>query len=107
MQTVHQESPVFDSSKKGFNSSSSAKPESKIQTKRLKISEFKSWALFCGVISLLTGALIYLKLGVTMETVTESIFFLSLGGLIYSIYQIVLLVKQPAPYDGNPVHGLN
>lgn len=108
MRAVRPEASVIDISKNGFNSNFTGHAnQTAVRTKKLKISELKSWALSCGVISALMGLLLYLKVGVTMETITASLFFLSLGGLIYSIYQIVLLVRQPAQYDVKPVPGLN
>jgi hypothetical protein len=107
MQTVSEEAAVIDIPQNGFNSTFSGKSNHTIRTKRLKISEFKSWAVSFGVISALTGLLMYLKVGVTMETITTSLFFLSLAGMIYSVYQIILLIRQPSKFDGNPTHGLN
>jgi hypothetical protein len=48
-----------------------------------------------------------LKVGITMEAVTASLFSLSLGGLIYFIYRIVVLSKKPAPFDPAVPHKLN
>jgi hypothetical protein len=107
MQTVREEAQVIEISQNGFNSSFNGKTIGKDQAKRLKISEFKCWTASFAVISLLTGALIYLKVGVTMETITTSLFFLSLGGLIYSVYQLIHLSRTPRTYSHSNVHQLN
>lgn len=107
MQTVRQEAAVIDISKNGFQSSFVGNRDTESLMKRLKISELKSWAVSFAVISLLTGLLMYLKVAVTMETVTNSLFFLSLGGFVYAVCKIIFLLRQRPEYKVHPVHSLN
>lgn len=76
-------------------------------TKKLKIREFISWSVCFGVVAGLTGLLKILNVGVTMEVVTSSLFYLSLGGLIYFISKIVSLSKNPLQNKAHEWHDLN
>jgi hypothetical protein len=114
MQTVREQAKLIDISHSGYNDSLSQIPDPSNQIKKLKISEFISWSVCFSVICLLTGLLIYFQLGVTMESVTYALFFLSLAGLIYYISKIITLSKvpvsspgKPLHLDGKPLHGLN
>jgi hypothetical protein len=107
MQTVREQAKMFDISPIGFNSTLPRNPDPQSQIKRLKIGEFKSWSVCFGLICALTGLLMYLKVGVTMESVTSALFFLSLAGLVYSIYKIIFLSKEPGRTDSNSLHELN
>jgi hypothetical protein len=107
MQTVRDQVKRVNISTSGLNSFIPSVPDSDIQSKRLKIKEFISWSVCFAVICLLTGLLMILKVGITMETVTASLFFLSLGGLIYFSYRILVLSKKPVPVDLSVSHELN
>jgi hypothetical protein len=107
MQTVREQAERINISKPGLRSFVSPVPDSSDHSKRFKIREFISWSVCFAVISLLTGLLMILKVGITMETVTASLFFLSLGGLIYFIYRIIVLSKKPVLFDPAVPHELN
>jgi hypothetical protein len=107
MPTIREQPKKIDISPNGFSSSFPRIPDPKNQIKRLKIGEFKSWSVCFGIICALTGLIMYLKVGVTMESVTSTLFFLSLAGLIYSIYKIALISKNPAQVSTNALHELN
>ncbi len=77
------------------------------QVKRLKIKEFISWAVCLFIIMLITGLLKFLKIGVTMDSVTSGLFYLSLGGLTWLTYKIVKLSKNQPPTNKMPKHALN
>ena len=107
MQSVPEQAKRVNISTPGLKSFISPVPDSNNDTKRLKIREFISWAVCFAVISVLTGLLMILKVGITMETITDSLFFLSLGGLIYFSYRILVLSKKPALFDPSVPHELN
>ena len=90
-----------------FNAGFSQQPISPIREKRLKIKEFISWAACFAVISGLTGLLKFLKVGVTMDSVTSALFYLSLAGLVYFITRIVRLSKSQVQIHSNNLHELN
>ncbi len=90
-----------------FNAGFSQKPVPPIGEKRLKIKEFISWAACFAVISGLTGLLKYLKVGVTMDTVTSVLFYLSLAGLIYFVTRIIILSRTQVQIHPNNLHELN
>jgi hypothetical protein len=75
--------------------------------KRLKIKEFISWSVCFVIITLITGLLKFLKIGVTMDSVTSGLFYLSLGGLTWLIYKIFKLSKNQPPTNKMPKHGMN
>jgi|SRR5450631_2639179 hypothetical protein len=107
MQTVREQAKMVNISTPGLKSIISPVPDSTNHSKRLKIREFISWSVCFAIVSLLTGLLMILKVGITMETVTASLFFLSLGGLIYFIYRIIVLSKEPVLFDPAVPHELN
>jgi hypothetical protein len=90
-----------------FNAGFSQQPIPPIREKTLKIKEFISWAACFAVISGLTGLLKFLKVGVTMDTVTSALFYLSLAGLIYFIARIVRLSRSHVQIHSNNLHELN
>ena len=90
-----------------FNAGFSQQTGSPIREKTLKIKEFISWATCFAVISGLTGLLKYLKVGITMDTVTSALFYLSLAGLIYFIARIIMLSKSRIQIHSNNLHELN
>jgi hypothetical protein len=104
MQTVREQEMV---SPAGFNSPLSQTPVSANQTKRLKIREFVSWSVCFTVVSLLTGLMKFMKVGVTMESVNSGLFYLSLAGLIYFISRIVVILKNPIRMNHHLRHELN
>ena len=75
--------------------------------KRLKIKEFISWSVCLAIITLITGLLKFLKIGVTMDSVTSGLFYLSLGGLTWLIYRIFKLSKNQPPANKTLKHELN
>jgi hypothetical protein len=107
MQTVSDNARRIDISSNNFPSTYPSIPDPTRQIRKLKISEFKSWTVSFGIISFLTGMLMYLKVGVTMETVTASLFFLSLAGMIFYVYKLILLSREPARLESNTRHDLN
>ena len=90
-----------------FNSGFSQQPVSPIRAKTLKIKEFISWAACFAVVSGLTGLLKYLKVGVTMDTVTSILFYLSLAGLVYFVTRIIILSRTQVQIHANNLHELN
>jgi len=91
MQTVHKQNMISP----GYNSSFSRIPDPANQAKRLKIREFISWSVCFATIAGLTGLMKILKVGVTMDTVTSGLFYLSLLGLIFFISKIISASKNP------------
>jgi hypothetical protein len=106
MQTVREQAPVGLSTS-GFKPTQSPFRISENQVNKLKIREFISWSVCFAVITLLTGLLKYLKVGITMESITSTLFYTSLLALAYFIYRIVSLSKHPAQVKTNPYHELN
>ena len=104
MQTVRGQK-VIDVSADGFRTSPSQYSVSN-QEKTLKIREFIAWSICFGVVAGLTGMLMYLNVGVTMESVTSILFYLSLAGLIYFVSRIILTSRKPVQM-GHPRHELN
>lgn len=76
-----------------FISGSSEVPASANQINRLKIREFISWGVCFGVVTLLTGLLKVLRVGITMEPVTSILFYLSIVGLAYFISKAIRLSR--------------
>lgn len=76
-------------------------------TKQLKIKEFISWSVCLGILTVITGLLKFLKIGVTMDTVTSGLFYLSLGGLTWLIYRIYKLSKDQIQTNKVSGHELN
>ncbi|HTB24524.1 MAG TPA: hypothetical protein VK711_04095 [Puia sp.] len=94
---------TIEVSQAGFRSSF-ARPDSTNQSNRLKIREFISWSLCFAVITVITGLLKVLKIGITMDTVTSVLFYFSIAGLGWFIYKIFSLPKYPV--QGNNNHDL-
>ncbi|HET7003213.1 MAG TPA: hypothetical protein VFI33_17945 [Puia sp.] len=90
-----------------FNAGFSQHPIPPVREKKLKIKEFISWAACFAVISGLTGLLKYLKVGITMDTITSSLFYLSLAGLIYFVTRIVMLSRSHVQVHPGNLHELN
>jgi len=90
-----------------LNAGFSQHPVPPVREKRLKIKEFLSWAACFAVIAGLTGLLKYLNVGITMDTVTSSLFYLSLAGLVYFIARIVILSRSRVEIHSSNLHELN
>jgi hypothetical protein len=105
MQTFHRND--VDRSPIRFNSGLPQANDSSKSEKKLKISEFISWSVCFAVVCGLTGLLKYLKVGVTMDTITSALFYLSLAGLIYFITRIIMMSKSPVQLHSTNLHELN
>ena len=106
MQTVRGQK-MIDTSNSGFRSSFLKIPVYTNQEKRSKIREFISWSVCFAIVSGLTGLMKYLKVGVTMDSVTSILFYFSLAGFIYFISRIILLSRNPVHVNGRNLHELN
>src|ERR1700719_4015807 len=104
MQTVRGQR-IIDVSGAGFRTSPSQSQVSN-QENTLKIREFISWSVCFAVVAGLTGLLMYLNVGVTMESVTSILFYSSLAGLIYFVSKIILTPRKPVQM-AHPRHELN
>jgi hypothetical protein len=93
---------TIDTSQAGFRSSFVAEQVSTNQVKRLKIREFISWSVCFAIITIITGLLKFLKIGVTMDSVTSVLFYFSIAGLGWFIYKIYSLLKYPIQGNNNP-----
>ena len=97
-----------DKSSIQFKSGFSRSPNSQSDEKRLKIREFTSWASCFAVISGLTGLIKFLQVGVTMDAVTSTLFYLSAAGLVYFVTRIIILLsKRPVQLHPGNQHELN
>ncbi|HEY2649112.1 MAG TPA: hypothetical protein VGI38_07950 [Puia sp.] len=105
MQTFHRND--VDRSPIRFNSGISQTTNLSKSEKRLKIREFVSWSVCFAVVCGLTGLLKYLKVGITMDTITSALFYLSLAGLIYFITRIIMMSKSPVQLHSTNLHELN
>ena len=90
-----------------FNAGFSQQPIPPVREKRLRIKEFISWAACFAVVAGLTGLLKYLKVGITMDTVTSSLFYLSLAGLVYFVARIIILSRSRVQIHSGNLHELN
>jgi len=79
-----------------------AKP-GKILTKNENIS----WLVCFGIVSFLTGMLKFLKVGVTMDTITSVFFYTSLVGVFYFLFKIFSAPKISSRENDGSFHGLN
>ena len=75
--------------------------------KRQKLKEYISWSICFGIISFLTGLLKFLKVGVTMDSVTSIFFYFSLVGVSYFVYKSFSLSKSNLRGNSSTFHGLN
>ena len=105
MQTFHKND--VDISPIRFNSGLPQQANSSDTEKRLKIREFISWSACFAIICGLTGLLKFLKVGITMDTVTSVLFYLSLAGLIYFVARIIMMSKSPVQLHARNLHELN
>src|SRR5450432_1343934 len=106
METIHGQKLV-DNSVSSFMPVGSFDLGSSNREKRLKSREFISWSVCFGVVSFLTGLLKFLKIGVTMDSVTTVLFYLSLAGLFYFTYRVLSLSKNPLHKNTGSFHRLN
>ncbi len=106
MQTI-QKDKVTDSHFSALTSIGTNIPVRVHLDQKLKRREYVSWAISFAVISLLTGLLKFLKVGVTMDSVTSGLFYLSILGLVYFIYKIFSSPKRYAVQNHSGVDRLN
>ena len=106
MQTAHEQGRLGFSNP-GIKPTPSYAGISENQVKRLKKREFISWSVCFAVISLLTGLLKFLKIGVTMDSVTNVLFYASLISLAYFIYRIFSLPGNSIEVKNHNYHELN
>jgi hypothetical protein len=106
METIHSQKAV-DKPVSPFLISGSSDLISSNRVKKLKFREFISWSVSFGVISILTGLLKFLKIGVTMDSVTSVLFYLSIAGLFYFSYRIFVISKNSINRNTESFHGLN
>ena len=106
MQTLREQGRI-DLSNSGFQTSQSRPTVTADPENRLKIKEFTSWSVCFGIVTALTGLLKYLKVGVTMDSITSVLFYTSLFALAYFIYRIISLSRNPAQVKRNNYHELN
>jgi hypothetical protein len=107
METIHGQSRMIKTSSTDIKSTFSRIPNALDSLKALKIREFISWSVCFAIVSALTGLILFLKVGVTMETVTASLFYGSLAGLIYFISRIIILSRTPSTVAHSTAHELN
>lgn len=89
MQTIRQTPQLADFPESSFTAQITRQLLAQKEVKSLKISESLSWIVSFSVILLITGVLKFLKLGVTMGAVTSGLFYLSLAGIAYFIFNII------------------
>ena len=105
MPTVHSQEAI-DTTASGFTGIPQP-PATSDQERKSRIREFISWSVCFAIVGGLTGFMKFMKIGVTMESVTSILFYLSVAGLIFFIFRIVLLSKNPANLKVNNLHELN
>lgn len=105
MPTVYNQEAI-DTSTSGFTGMPKP-PSVSNQARKSKIREFISWSVCFAIVAGLTGFMKFLKIGVTMDSVTSILFYLSVAGLIFFIFRIALLSKNQANLNVNNVHELN
>jgi hypothetical protein len=76
-------------------------------TKSLIRNENISWLICFGIVSILTGMLKFLKVGITMDTITSVFFYISLIGVFYFFYKILSASKINPQKSAGSFHGLN
>lgn len=91
----------------GFTSSYSKTPVSENQVNHLKIREFISWLVCFAVIGCLTGIMKFLRLGITAESITSALFYISVLAVAYFTYRIISLSRNPVPLKSGKLHELN
>jgi hypothetical protein len=91
----------------GFTPSYSKTPVSENQVNHLKIREFISWLVCFTVIGCLTGIMKFLKLGITAESITSALFYISVLAVAYFTYRIISLSRNPVPLKSGKLHELN
>ena len=106
MQTVHEQSRMETPSAR-FRPSHSQAPASENQVKKLKIREFISWSVCFAIVAGLTGLLKLLKVGVTAESITSTLFYISILALGWFVFRIVTLSRNPVQVKSSTLHELN
>ena len=106
MQTIR-EGKVEDIHVSAFKSFVPSNPVLANPAKRLKQREYISWVVCFGIVSFLTGLLKFLKVGITMDSITSTLFYFSLVGLFYFLYKIFSLSKNKLSESSGSFHGLN
>lgn len=106
MQTLREQGRVGPSNS-GFQNGQSQPAVTVNPENRLKIKEFTSWSVCFAIVTALTGLLKYLKVGITMDSITSVLFYTSLLALIYFIYRIISLSRNHVQVKGNSYHELN
>jgi hypothetical protein len=106
MQTLREQSRV-GLSNSVFQASQSQSRATASPENRLKIKEFTSWSICFAIVGVLTGLLKYLKVGITMDSITSVLFYSSLSALAYFIYRIISLSRNPVQVKRNNYHELN
>ena len=104
MQTVRKETRLANP---GFKPNPVNAGHSEKNINRLKIRELISWSVCFAAIGLLTGLLKFMKVGVTMDSVTSFLFYTSLTALAYMIYRIINFPRNSGYVNGNHNHELN
>jgi hypothetical protein len=106
MNTVREQARININSS-GFIPHYSPSSATENQSTRIKIRESVSWLVSFAVISFLTGLLKFLKIGVTVESITSALFYISLFSVSYFIYRIVALSRNTAQLRKGNLHELN
>jgi len=85
----------------------SKSPDSTDPSKKIRIREMISWAVCFGIVAGLTGLMKVLNVAVTMDAITSTLFYLSLAGLVYIIYRIISISRNPVQLNKHSWHELN
>jgi hypothetical protein len=107
MQTIQKPPSRYNRSESGILNTIPTGSISSEEAKKMKIREFISWSVCLAIVTSLTGLLLFLKVGITMESITIPLFWLSLGGMLYCISRIILISRRPLHFKASPVHELN
>jgi len=91
----------------GFIPNYSPSSTTENQSTRIKIRESISWLVSFALITFLTGLLKFLKIGVTVESITSALFYTSLFAVSYFIYRIVVLSRNTVQLKKENLHELN
>ena len=107
MQTLTGQTRIIDNSSSSLRSSLLPAQFPTNQSKKSKIGEFISWSVCFAIIAGLTGMMKWMKVAVTMESITSGLFYLSIAGLIYFIYRIISLSGSNVQNNFRIRHELN
>ncbi|HSZ31749.1 MAG TPA: hypothetical protein VK772_00485 [Puia sp.] len=106
MQILHEEK-TGEIRTSAFKSPASLNSFAAKPSKSLIKNENISWLICFGIVSFLTGMLKFLKLGVTMDTVTSVFFYVSSIGVFYFLYKIFSAPKTSPAKNAGSFHSLN